>query len=80
VPPKDDGGLSLHPDDLRAMNAEVGDMIYVADGRWYLGGLRAAHTLVGDSEGSKGILRLPSNFVHEHNLLPEKGVRVEKLL
>ena len=80
VPPSDDAGLSLHPEDLRDMSAEVGDMIYVADGRWYLGGLRAAHTLVGDSEGSKGVLRLPSNFIQEHNLLPEKGVRVEKLL
>ena len=62
------------------MSAEVGDMIYVADGRWYLGGLRAAHAVVGDNKGDKGVLRIPANFVTENNLLPEKGVLVEKLL
>ena len=80
VPPQADNGLSLHPDDLAVMSADVGDMIYVADGRWYLGGLRAAHAVVTSSDGDKGVVRIPSNIVHENNLLPQKGVRVEKLL
>ena len=78
IPPQDDGGLALHPDDLALMSADVGDMIYVADGRWYLGGLRAAHAVVTSSDGTKGVLKIPSDVVTSNNLLPEKGVRVER--
>ena len=72
-PPKEGHALSLHPEDLQAMNANVGDMIYVADGRWYLGGYEPAHATVGDAYGRKGVLSLPSNFVTENNLYPKKG-------
>lgn len=73
-------GVSLHPDDLQALAAQPGDLIYLADGRWWLGGLRAAHARVHDASGRKGIIEMPSWYIEHNSLLPARPVTVEKLM
>lgn len=72
--------LSLHPDDLRVLKARPGDMIYLADHRWWLGGLRAAHALVLDDKGEKGKVSIPASYLERNSMHPDRDVVVEKLL
>ena len=72
--------VSLHPDDLAVLQAEPGDLIFIADERWWLGGLRAAHARVGDAEGTKGEVGLPASIIERNSLLLDRGVMIEKLL
>jgi SSS family solute:Na+ symporter len=72
--------LSLHPDDLRVLGAHAGDLIFLADPRVWLGGLRAGHARVQDALGERGVVELPEDFIERNQLQPERGVVVEKLM
>ena len=72
--------VSVHPDDLAVLKAQPGDLIYIADSRWWYGGLRAAHVRVRDTDGARGVLRLPLSFIDHNSLLPEQPVRVELIM
>lgn len=72
--------LSLHPEDLAVLKASVGDLIYMADNRWWFGGLRAAHARVKDADGVKGVLRVPAGYVEMNSLVPDRPVRVELIM
>jgi len=72
--------VALHPDDLERLQAEPGDLLYIADARFYLGGLRSLHVKAGPPSDRRGVARLPRRLVEEGNLKPEKGVRVEKVM
>ena len=72
--------VSLHPDDLKRLAAAPGDLIYMADERWWFGGLRAAHARVGDDEGEKGIVTVPASYIDDNSLIAERPVRVELIM
>ena len=72
--------LSLHPDDLAVLNARPGDLIYFADHRWWLGGLRAAHARVRDDAGEKGVIDLSPAQIEINSLDVDRGVVIEKIL
>lgn len=72
--------VSMHPDDLAEMKAGPGDLIYLADSRWWFGGLRAAHARVLDDNGQKGVIKLPVSYVRNNSLVPERPVRVELIM
>ncbi len=72
--------VTLHPDDLASLAAQKGDLIYFADKRWWLGGLRAAHARVGEATGEKGVLKLPQSFIDMNSLLAERPVLIEKIM
>lgn len=63
------------------MKADVGDIIYLADSRWWLGGLRSVQTPIsaihGDHESS---IRLTSALVREGSLLVKRKHTIEKIL
>ncbi|MEM7352062.1 MAG: sodium/solute symporter, partial [Acidobacteriota bacterium] len=51
APRRGDGQLpvvGLSPPVLQALETRPGDLIYLADRRWWLGGLRSAHAVVGE--------------------------------
>ena len=72
--------ISVHPDDLAVMKARPGDMLFIADARWWMSSLRAAHLRVHDDKGKKGVVSLPKSYVERNNLLPGREVVMEKLL
>jgi hypothetical protein len=72
--------VSLHPDDLKALAARPGDLIYLADERWWLGGLRAAHARVRDDKGKKGEIALPAAVIDINSLLVKRKVVIEKIM
>lgn len=72
--------VSLHPDDLDIMKAQAGDMIFLADHRWWLGGLRAAHAFVKDDEGEPGEVSVPASYLDRNSLHHDRDVTVEKIM
>ena len=40
--------------DMEVMAADVGDLVYLADERWWLGGLKSIHSVVGEPHTEDG--------------------------
>ena len=72
--------VAVHPDDLAVMAAKTGDLIYMADERWWLGGLRAAHARVGSEDGKRGVIRVPAGFVEHNSLATDRPVVLELIM
>lgn len=70
----------LHPADLASMSAAPGDLLYVADDRWFLGGLRSLHVKAGDPGARQGTLQITQNLISDGNLLAKRPVKVEKII
>jgi len=68
------------PEDVMAqIGAKPGDLLYVSDPRWWLGGFRSVHVKAGPIiEGQAAVL--PIGVAENGNLLTNHPVRVEKLL
>jgi len=63
------------------MKAEVGDIIYLADSRWWLGGLRSVHTPISAIHGDdESAIRLTSTLVREGSLLVKRRHTIEKII
>lgn len=74
-------GVRLSPAAMERLKAEEGDLLYVSDARWWLGGLRSVHVIAGapHDEGNK-VIMLSEKTAAEGNLHTEKPVRVVKIL
>jgi SSS family solute:Na+ symporter len=75
------GLIAVTPAMMEQMKANVGDVIYIADSRWYLGGLRSNHVRLGaprmaDSDG----VFMSSATREDAFLLPNRLVTLEKIL
>jgi len=77
-PPPDYPIIRLSIDDMQRLKAHPGDLLYVADARPWLGGLRSAHCRAGVAhrEGN-AVLMAPTTF-HDGDFRPGRPVRVEK--
>jgi SSS family solute:Na+ symporter len=51
--------------DMDRMKANPGDLVYVQDGRWWLGGLKSAHSVYGAPHSEDGIVYInPTHLDH----------------
>jgi len=73
-------GVALSEEMLDGLAANVGDMVYVADGRRWLGGIRSVHAKISDIHSEPGVIHVPESLVKEGILLPGRRHRVEKIL
>ncbi|MBN4081055.1 sodium:solute symporter family protein [Caldithrix abyssi] len=64
--------------DMGIMKAKSGDLVYVQDTRWWLGGLKSAHSTFGEPHDEDGVAYLNKahldhgQFVDEYHLKAEK--------
>ena len=66
---------------MNRLAAQEGDLIYVSDYRWWLGGLRSEHFRLGAPEASQENTALISQASREKAfLLPHRPVTLEKIL
>ncbi|MBN1345337.1 MAG: sodium/solute symporter [Phycisphaerae bacterium] len=74
--------VAVHPDDLSRLSAAAGDLLYLADKRWWLGGLRSLHINAGDSTAGveRGTVRLSSSKIEEGRLRVGEPVVVELIM
>ncbi len=79
----------IHPDDLMAMKTEPGDLIYVQDRRWWLGGLKSLHSRAASpameaeaqkQKAEKGVIFLSSKNIEMGMLNAGEVVRAEKIM
>jgi hypothetical protein len=72
----------IHPEDLARVGAAPGDLMYVADKRWWLGGLRSLHINAGEPDGriQPGTVRLSAASIEEGRLRAGEKVFVEMII
>jgi SSS family solute:Na+ symporter len=64
--------------DMDKMSADVGDLVYITDSRWYLGGLKSIHSKFGEPHKDDGIVYITQEhedsglFVKDKKLIAEK--------
>ncbi|MCK4873198.1 MAG: sodium:solute symporter family protein [Phycisphaerales bacterium] len=67
-------------DDLQRMKAEEGDLLYVSDARWWLGGLRSSHCRAGKPHDRNGVVMMTDEAFELASFVKGRPARVEKLL
>lgn len=72
--------VRLGAGDLDQLKARPGDLLYVGDARWWLGGLRSLHCRAGQPHSDDGQVWIAPEAVAAGQLLPDRPVRVEKIL
>ena len=72
--------LHLSKDAMERLKAEVGDLMYIADSRWYLGGLRSLHIHLGEPHKEGDVAIISKRMLDEGNLISDKMIKVEKII
>ena len=75
---KDTVGFSIN--DMEVMAADVGDLVYLADERKWLGGLKSIHSIYGDPHTEDGMVYITQAHVEMGMFDPERKLCAEKEL
>lgn len=74
----DEDVIFFSTNELQKMSAEVGDLVYISDTRWYLGGLKSIHSKIGEPHNETGVVYITQDhfesgqFVNGKKLIAEK--------
>ncbi len=71
--------VRLSGEDMRRLRARAGDILYLADERRYLGGLRSIQAPAGAPHEDTGVVYVPANLVAIGDLRLHRSLRVEKI-
>jgi hypothetical protein len=74
------GEIRLPNSAMKTLAAEPGDLLYVADERWWLGGLRSVHVRAGAPHNAGEVIQLPTSVAERGKLIASRQLRVEKIL
>lgn len=73
--------VTVNPAMAERMAAADGDLVFLEDARWWLGGLRGVQTHLAVADGpADGEFLLAPSLLDEGNLLAERPVKLEKLI
>lgn len=75
---KDTVGFSIN--DMEVMAADVGDLVYLADERKWLGGLKSIHSIYGDPHTEDGMVYITQAHVEMGMFDPKRKLRADKEL
>jgi SSS family solute:Na+ symporter len=64
--------------DMKNMKAEVGDLVYIADARKWLGGLKSIHSTYGEPHEEEGIVYLSDEHIKQGQFVEGKLLMAEK--
>jgi SSS family solute:Na+ symporter len=70
--------VRLSGEDMRRMKVREGDLLYVADARRWLGGLRSLHVRAGKAHDQGNVVLIAEEAFQAGSFLPNRRVRVEK--
>ncbi len=70
--------VRLDPADMERLKAAPGDLLYVSDSRWWLGGLRSSHCRAGEPHNEGNAVLMHEDAYEAGNFLSGRTVRVEK--
>lgn len=72
--------ITLNKTDARKMAVHNGDIIFIEDDRWWMGGLRSAHTkLAGNHELEDGTVCMSQKTFDRAMFLTDQKIRAEKI-
>jgi len=74
------GLVRMSQADADKMKAKPGDLVYVADKRWWLGGLRSMHATLDITDVDEGEIVVPVNYIDQGRLRTGEQVLVEKII
>lgn len=70
--------VRLSVEDMTRMKANEGDLLYIADARRWLGGLRSLHCRAGEPHHEGNVVLVSEEAFKAGNFRPNRPVRVEK--
>lgn len=73
-----EGTVMVDQENLHQLAADEGDLVYVSDRRWWLGGLRSAHAKLEGLHGLGETVLLAQDVADNGHFLPGKMITVEK--
>lgn len=71
--------VRLSGGDMERLQAQPGDLLYVGDARWWLGGLRSLHCRAGTPHAEGNVVLMHADAFDAGSFLPGRAVRVEKM-
>ncbi len=72
--------VSVPPAAAEQMKARTGDLVYVCDKRWWLGGLRSLHATLAVDASQDGVARLAPTAIKYGALRKGEDVSIEKII
>jgi SSS family solute:Na+ symporter len=74
----DDDVIQFSTNDMKTMKANSGDLVYMQDARWWLGGLRSVHTIYGNPHDEDGVVYINSSHLDHGQFLEGLQLKAEK--
>lgn len=72
------GTIRIDAETMRGLAGDAGDLVYVCDKRWWLGGLRSAHAKIDGMHGLGEVVQVAPDIADQGHFLAGKLVTVEK--
>ena len=64
--------------DMDMMKANPGDLVYIQDSRWWLGGLKSAHSIFGEPHNEDGVVYLNQSHLDHGQFIEGLSLKAEK--
>lgn len=71
--------VRLSGGDMERLQAQPGDLLYVGDARWWLGGPCSLHCRAGTPHAEGNVVLMHADAFDAGSFLPGRAVRVEKM-
>jgi SSS family solute:Na+ symporter len=72
--------IRFSSEDMKRMEANVGDLVYITDNRWWLGGLKSIHSVFGEIHEESGVVYLNQTQLESGMFLKGKILKATKEL
>jgi len=64
--------------DMERMKANPGDLVFIEDSRWWLGGLKSAHSVYGEPHNEDGLVYINNNHLNHGQFIEGLKLKAEK--
>ena len=74
----DQDTMQFSKNDMKKMKANPGDFLYIQDARWWLGGLKSAHSIYGKPHNEDGVVYINASHLDHGQFLEDFQLKAEK--
>jgi SSS family solute:Na+ symporter len=74
----DEDKINFSRSDMAKMKANVGDLVYIADSRKWMGGLKSIHSIYGEPHNEDGVVYLSEEHCKQGQFVEDKLLTAEK--
>ena len=64
--------------DMKKMKANPGDLVFIEDSRWWLGGLKSVHSVYGNPHNKDGLVYINNNHLNHAQFVEGLKLKAEK--